>query len=61
MAFNPLRFVAAPSTGKPREQRVAEAAYFIALKRGFVPGYEAEDWAAAEKELAEANLANNEP
>jgi hypothetical protein len=57
MTFNPLRFVvAAPTIPKPREQQVAEAAYFIALKRGFVPGYEAQDWAAAEKELAEANV-----
>ena len=51
MAFNPLRFVV-PNAAKSRHERVAEAAYFIALKRGFVPGYEAEDWAAAEKEVA---------
>ena len=56
MAFNPLRFVAAPTTAKSREERVAEAAYFIAQKRGFVPGYEAADWAAAEKEVEEADL-----
>ncbi len=54
MAFNPLRFVSAPTTPKSREERVAEAAYFIALKRGFLPGYEAADWAAAEKEVDEA-------
>lgn len=54
MAFNPLRFVSAPTTRKSREERVAEAAYFIALKRGFVPGYEAAEWAAAEKEVDEA-------
>lgn len=57
MTFNPLRFVvAAPTIPKPHEQQVAEAAYFIALKRGFEPGYEAQDWAAAEKELAEAKF-----
>jgi len=54
MAFNPLRFVSAPTTPKSREERVAEAAYFIALKRGFLPGYEAADWGAAEKEVDEA-------
>lgn len=56
MEFNPLRFVAKLTTAKPREERVAEAAYFIALKRGFIPGYETEDWAAAEKQIDEANL-----
>ena len=61
MAFNPLRFVAAPTIIKSREERIAEAAYFIALKRGFVPGYEAADWAAAEKEMEEAHLSNSAP
>jgi hypothetical protein len=54
MAFNPLRFVSAPTTPKSREERVAEAAYFIALKRGFLPGSEAADRAAAEKGLDDA-------
>ena len=58
MAFNPLRFVAAPTMAKSREERIAEAAYFIVLRRGFVPGYEAADWAAAEKEVEEAQLSN---
>jgi hypothetical protein len=31
---------------------VAEAAYFRAERRGFVPGHEAEDWLAAEAEIA---------
>jgi len=61
MASNPLRFVAAPTIAKSREERVAEAAYFLALKRGFVPGYEAADWAAAEKEVEEADLTNSKP
>ena len=56
MAFNPLRFVATPATAKSRQEQIAEAAYFIALKRGFVPGNEAADWAAAEKEVVEPNL-----
>jgi hypothetical protein len=31
---------------------VADAAYFRAERRGFVPGHEAEDWLAAEAEIA---------
>ncbi|HEX2493812.1 MAG TPA: DUF2934 domain-containing protein [Steroidobacter sp.] len=31
--------------------KVAEAAYFIAEKRGFGPGHELEDWLAAEAEV----------
>ena len=36
------------------EQRaalIAEAAYFRAEKRGFLPGHETEDWLAAEAEV----------
>lgn len=32
-------------------QKIAEAAYYRAEKRGFVPGYEMEDWLEAEKEV----------
>ncbi len=31
--------------------RIAEAAYYIAEKRGFVPSHEMDDWLAAEKEI----------
>lgn len=31
--------------------QVAEMAYFLAEKRGFTPGYEMEDWLAAEAQL----------
>jgi hypothetical protein len=31
-----------------RQATVAEAAYFLAERRGFAPGYEQEDWLAAE-------------
>ena len=31
---------------------VAERAYFKAERRGFAPGYELEDWLAAEREVA---------
>ncbi|CAI8801662.1 DUF2934 domain-containing protein [Methylocaldum szegediense] len=37
-------------------QRIAEAAYYRAEKRGFVPGYEVEDWLEAEKEIRSAAL-----
>jgi hypothetical protein len=30
---------------------VAECAYYKALTRGFVPGYELDDWLAAEREV----------
>jgi hypothetical protein len=31
---------------------IAECAYFKAERRGFAPGYDLEDWLAAERELA---------
>jgi hypothetical protein len=31
-----------------RERWIAEAAYYIAQKRGFEPGYALEDWLTAE-------------
>ncbi len=34
-----------------RRQRIAEAAYYKAEKRGFAPGLENEDWLEAEKEI----------
>ena len=36
-----------------REQQIAERAYFRALERGFLPGYELEDWLQAEAEVME--------
>ena len=41
-----------PSPGDDREERVRVAAYFRAERRGFVPGYEIEDWLAAEAEVS---------
>jgi len=32
-------------------QKIAEAAYYRAEKRGFAPGHEVEDWLEAEKEI----------
>jgi hypothetical protein len=34
-----------------RERAIAEIAYLLAEKRGFVPGYELDDWLAAEREI----------
>ncbi|MDF9392172.1 MULTISPECIES: sterol desaturase family protein [Methylococcus] len=38
---------------QPLEPMIAEAAYFRAEKRGFVPGFEMFDWLAAEREIEE--------
>ncbi|QJD30784.1 sterol desaturase family protein [Methylococcus geothermalis] len=38
---------------RPLEPMIAEAAYFRAEKRGFVPGFEMFDWLAAEREIVE--------
>lgn len=35
-----------------RYSQIAECAYFKAEARGFLPGYEVEDWLSAEKELS---------
>ena len=32
-----------------RERWIAEAAYFLSQRRGFVPGYELQDWLEAEQ------------
>jgi Protein of unknown function (DUF2934) len=40
--------------GDESEERVRVAAYFLAERRGFVPGCELEDWLAAEAEVSEA-------
>ena len=34
-----------------RRQRIAEAAYYKAERRGFAPGFEERDWLAAESEM----------
>ena len=36
---------------KERYERIAEGAYHRAEKRGFAPGYELDDWLAAEQEV----------
>ena len=43
---------AAPSVPADRESLVRMAAYLRAERRGFAPGYEIEDWLAAEAEVS---------
>lgn len=38
-------------TSEARSRMIAEAAYYLAERRGFEPGYEFEDWLAAEAEV----------
>lgn len=40
-----------PPLNRPREQMIAEAAYFNAERRGFAPGHEVADWLQAEADL----------
>lgn len=35
----------------PSHKEIAEAAYYLAEKRGFTPGHETEDWFQAERQL----------
>jgi hypothetical protein len=44
---------AARAAGPDRGELVRMAAFFRAERRGFAPGYEIEDWLAAEVEVAE--------
>ncbi len=41
----------APSVPLPREQLIAQLAYFRAAERGFAPGHELDDWLEAEAEI----------
>lgn len=38
----------------PRQEAIAQAAYYKAEQRGFAPGYEMQDWLDAEREVASA-------
>jgi hypothetical protein len=46
--------VAAPPDDSTAEERIREAAYFLAEQRGFTPGHELEDWLAAEEAVRAA-------
>lgn len=53
-----------PTPPRYREDRhasIAEAAYFRSLRRGFVPGYEIEDWLAAEEEVDQRLIGEGRP
>ena len=41
----------AKTAPEQRQQLIAQAAYFIAERRGFAPGNELEDWLRAEAEI----------
>jgi hypothetical protein len=38
-------------SGEQLQERIREAAYYRAQQRGFSPGYEIEDWLAAEAQI----------
>lgn len=42
-----------PKNEPDLQSRIEIAAYYKALARGFVPGYELDDWLAAEKEISQ--------
>ena len=41
-----------------RHSSIARAAYFRSERRGFAPGYELEDWLAAEREVNQRQQSN---
>jgi hypothetical protein len=45
------------TAGTTREMRISKLAYERAERRGFAPGYELDDWLAAEKDMAHAHFA----
>ena len=53
---------AKPSFVDPQQRAalIAQAAYFRAMRRGFAPGHEVEDWLAAEAEV-DAGLLSGGP
>ena len=46
-----LQMYRTPRISEDRTACMAEAAYFMAMHRGFSPGHELEDWLAAENEV----------
>jgi hypothetical protein len=47
-------------TSTERQAKIERAAYFRSQRRGFVPGFEMEDWLAAEAEV-DQRLAGDSP
>ena len=50
LSVKPKRHTRNPS-GQDFQEMIAEAAYYKAEQRGFVPGFEEEDWLQAEDEM----------
>ena len=50
-ALSPGRDANLGQEPEARSARIAQAAYFMALARGFAPGCELDDWLAAEDEI----------
>ena len=48
------RTAIAPVPSTIHEAMVAEAAYYLAERRSFVPGFELQDWLIAEREVDES-------
>lgn len=48
-------------TAKTARRSIAEAAYYRAEKRGFEPGYDLDDWLAAEAEITGCSLPQDAP
>lgn len=48
---DPVDEILAACSEDERRRLIAEAAYYKALKRGFAPGREREDWLEAEREV----------
>jgi hypothetical protein len=44
-----------------RDAMIAEAAYYRAARRGFVPGHELDDWLAAEQQVDTALFTGETP
>lgn len=50
-AIAPERRMAREPSGSELQAWIAEAAYYRAERRGFEPGFETDDWLAAETEV----------
>jgi len=47
----PIPLTGLPVTSEDLRQIIAETAYYKAEKRGFEPGYEAQDWVESERDI----------
>lgn len=45
----------AADEAQARHKQIADAAYYLAMNRGFAPGGELEDWLAAERKFDRAS------